>query len=115
MAQGSGRKRLKQEDIDNLLNNSTPFERKVLKVTSTIPAGETRTYQWIARRIRNPRAVRAVGRVLSKNPLPVMIPCHRVIRKDGTIGGYSLGEKEKEVLLRKEGVKLDGRIRKKGR
>jgi len=112
---GSSLKRFKQKDIDNLLNNSTPFERKVFKVTSTIPAGQTRTYQWIARRIGSPRAVRAVGRVLSKNPLPVMIPCHRVIRKDGTIGGYSLGEKEKEVLLREEGIKLDGRIRKKGR
>ena len=97
---------MKQRDIDRLLRAYSFFERRVWKVTSTIPAGQTRTYQWVARRIGNPRAARAVGRALAKNPLPVVIPCHRVIRKDGSLGGYSLGRKKKEVLLTKEGLQL---------
>jgi len=106
---------LKQKDIDKLLSGYSSFERRVWKVTSTIPIGQTRTYQWVARRSGNPRAVRAVGRALSKNPLPVIIPCHRVIRKDGTLGGYSLGKRKKEVLLNKEVLKLRSKFRKKGR
>lgn len=97
---------MKQKDIDKLLNGYSSFERRVWKVTSTIPAGQTRTYQWVARRIGNPHATRAVGRALSRNPLPIVIPCHRVIRKDGTLGDYSLGKRKKEVLLKKEALKL---------
>jgi len=97
---------LKQKDIDRLLSGYSPFARRVWKVTSTIPAGETRTYQWVARQTGNPRAARAVGRVLAKNPLPVVIPCHRVIRKDGSLGGYTLGKRKKEVLLKQEALKL---------
>jgi len=97
---------LKQKDIDKLLNGYSSFERRVWKVTSTIPAGQTRTYQWVARRIGNPHATRAVGRALSRNPLLVVIPCHRVIRKDGSLGGYALGKRKKGALLRKEALKL---------
>ena len=97
---------MKQKDIDRLLSGYSPFARRVWKVTSTIPAGETRTYQWVARQTGNPRAARAVGRVLAKNPLPVVIPCHRVIRKDGSLGGYTLGKRKKEVLLKQEALKL---------
>ncbi len=96
---------MKQKDIDSLLSDYSSFERRVWKVTSTIPAGQTRTYQWVARRIGNPQAARAVGKALSRNPLPVVIPCHRVIRKDGSLGGYSLGERKKQALLRKEALK----------
>ena len=97
---------MKQKDIDKLLSGYSSFERRVWKVTSTIPAGQTRAYQWVARQIGNPRAARAVGRALAKNPLLVVIPCHRVIRKDGTLGDYSLGKRKKEVLLKKEALKL---------
>jgi O-6-methylguanine DNA methyltransferase len=97
---------LKQKNIDKLLSGYTFFERRVWKVTSTIPAGQTRTYQWVAHQIGNPRAARAVGRALAKNPLLVVIPCHRVIRKDGNPGGYSFGKIKKEMLLKKEALKL---------
>ena len=97
---------MKQKDIDRLLSGYSPFARRVWKVTSTIPTGQTRTYQWVARQTGNPRAARAVGRVLAKNPLPVVIPCHRVIRKDGSLGGYTLGKRKKEVLLKQEALKL---------
>ncbi len=66
----------------------TPFQWKVLKAVLEIPLGETRSYQWVARRIGRPGAVRAVGTALSKNPYPLIIPCHRVIHSDGTLGKY---------------------------
>jgi O-6-methylguanine DNA methyltransferase len=67
----------------------TPFERAVLKATLEIPLGETRTYAWVAKRVGKPEAVRAVGTALRKNPWPLIIPCHRVIHKDGTLGKYA--------------------------
>ncbi len=67
----------------------TDFEWQVLRAALTIPLGETRSYQWIARKIGRPRAVRAVGQALRKNPYPLIIPCHRVVRSDGTPGGYA--------------------------
>jgi O-6-methylguanine DNA methyltransferase len=67
----------------------TPFERAVLKAALDIPLGETRTYAWIAQRIGRPGAVRAVGQALRKNPYPLIIPCHRVVRSDGTLGKYA--------------------------
>jgi len=80
----------------------TKFELDVLRAVSTIPSGETRTYKEIANAIGRKGAARAVGNALRKNPYPVTIPCHRVIRKDGSLGGYSLGKNKKEELLRKE-------------
>lgn len=82
----------------------TRFEWKVLSAATKIPIGETRSYQWIARTIGKPKAVRAVGQALKKNPYPVIIPCHRVIRGDGSLGGYQgkNGNKKKELLLRLE-------------
>lgn len=77
----------------------TEFEKKVWDTLIEIPFGETRTYKWVAEKVGNPSAVRAVGRALSKNPVPVVIPCHRVIESDGSIGGYSSGVDTKRRLL----------------
>jgi methylated-DNA-[protein]-cysteine S-methyltransferase len=77
----------------------------VLLKTLEIPRGEVRTYAWVAREIGRPRAVRAVGSALGHNPIPLLIPCHRVIRTDGTLGDYSAGGTEaKRTILRHEGV-----------
>lgn len=82
----------------------TEFEWKVLSATAKIPIGETRSYQWIARAIGSPKAMRAVGQALKKNPYPVIIPCHRVIRGDGSLGGYQgkKGTRKKARLLHLE-------------
>ena len=83
----------------------TEFEWQVLAAAATIPYGETRTYQWVARQIGRPKAVRAVGQALRKNPYPLIIPCHRVIKKDGSSGGYAGrydGRKAKYLALEKE-------------
>ena len=77
----------------------TDFEKKVWDSLRKIPFGETRTYKWVAEKIGNPAAVRAVGRALSKNPVPIVIPCHRVIESDGSIGGYASGVDAKRRLL----------------
>ena len=81
----------------------TKFQWKVLSVTSTIPLGETRSYQWVAREIGSPKAARAVGQALRRNPYPVTIPCHRVIHVNGSLGGYAgKFDKRKAQLLEKE-------------
>lgn len=80
------------------------FEKRVYKATSSIPCGQTRTYAWVARKINQPKAYRAVGNALNKNPFTGEVPCHRVIRSGGSIGGFSKGRMRKKWLLRKEGV-----------
>lgn len=82
----------------------TPFHEAVLRATRSIPRGEVRTYAWVASRIGKPRAVRAVGSALGRNPIPVVIPCHRVVAASGA-GGYSGGLRRKQLLLRLEGSK----------
>lgn len=77
----------------------TDFEKKVWTLLPEIPFGETRSYKWVAEKSGNPSAVRAVGRALSKNPFPIVVPCHRVIESDGSIGGYSSGVDVKRRLL----------------
>jgi len=67
-----------------------------------IPFGQTRSYKWVAEKVGKPAAVRAVGRALSKNPVPIVVPCHRVIESDGSIGGYSSGVRRKRRLLEME-------------
>jgi O-6-methylguanine DNA methyltransferase len=90
------------------LRSVTEFERAVLLKAREIPSGEVRTYGWIAAEIGHPRAVRAVGSALRKNPVPILIPCHRVVRSDGHIGDYALGGSEnKRVILMAEGVRPD--------
>jgi methylated-DNA-[protein]-cysteine S-methyltransferase len=75
------------------------FDMRVWQALQRIPLGETRFYEEIARAIGNPRACRAVGSANGRNPIPLLIPCHRVIRKDGGLGGFSSGTKIKEWLL----------------
>jgi O-6-methylguanine DNA methyltransferase len=90
------------------LRGLTPFERAVLLKTAEIPTGEVRTYTWVASEIGHPKAVRAVGSALARNPIPVFIPCHRVVRSDGVIGNYGLGGPEaKRSILAAEGVEPD--------
>ena len=90
------------------LRSRTPFERSVLLKTAQIPRGEVRSYGWIAREIGHPAAVRAVGTAVAHNPVPLLIPCHRVVRSDGLIGNYSMGgPAAKRALLSSEGVEPD--------
>ncbi|MDD4899118.1 MAG: MGMT family protein [Candidatus Omnitrophica bacterium] len=77
----------------------TAFEKKVYKALLTIPLGEVRTYKWLAEKAGRPRAYRAVGQILKKNPWPLIVPCHRVIESSGKLGGYAWGKKRKEKLL----------------
>jgi O-6-methylguanine DNA methyltransferase len=80
----------------------TDFQRKVLKKLTKVPAGEVRTYSWLARQIGNPKSARAVGNVMARNPIPFLIPCHRIVPSTGGIGNYGLGSKLKRALLEKE-------------
>jgi O-6-methylguanine DNA methyltransferase len=90
------------------LRGLSEFERAVLLKAREIPRGEVRTYGWVASQIGRPLAVRAVGTALRKNPVPVFIPCHRVVRSDGQLGQYALGGTEqKAAILSAEGVEVD--------
>ncbi|MCS6908362.1 MAG: methylated-DNA--[protein]-cysteine S-methyltransferase [Anaerolineales bacterium] len=86
----------------------TPFQERVLRATLAIPYGQVKTYAEIAQEIGNPRATRAVGRAEAHNPLPIVIPCHRVISSRGSLRGYSApgGIETKARLLRLEGLTL---------
>ncbi len=80
----------------------TDFEKKVWSCLKNISFGETKTYKWIAEKIGSPSATRAVGQALSRNPLPIVLPCHRIIESDGSIGGFSSGVNIKRRLLELE-------------
>jgi O-6-methylguanine DNA methyltransferase len=80
------------------------FTQKVYAIVAGIPRGKTMTYQEVARRAGSPRAYRAVGNIMNKNPDTKKVPCHRVVRSDGTPGGYARGTKKKIALLRREGA-----------
>jgi O-6-methylguanine DNA methyltransferase len=84
------------------LSGVPDFQRRVLEAAADIPFGESRPYAWVAGRIGAPRAVRAVGTALGRNPVPFIVPCHRVLRSDGSAGGYALGLDVKRRLLRLE-------------
>ncbi|NQT30893.1 MAG: methylated-DNA--[protein]-cysteine S-methyltransferase [Deltaproteobacteria bacterium] len=84
------------------LSRATAFQREVWRLTRLIPYGETRSYGWVAEQLGKAGAGRAVGQALGRNPLPVIVPCHRVVAKDGGLGGYSGGVAEKDYLLRLE-------------
>ncbi|KXA89632.1 cysteine methyltransferase [candidate division MSBL1 archaeon SCGC-AAA259A05] len=82
------------------------FQDKVLRMTSKIPKGRVTTYKELAKSIGKTRAYRAVGNALRKNPHPIRIPCHRVVRSDGDVGGFGLGKEKKIELLKEEGVEI---------
>ncbi len=83
----------------------SPFRRAVLEETMRIPAGQTRSYGWLAAKVGRPRAARAVGRVMATNPLPLVVPCHRVVASDGSLHGYGGGLEMKAALLKAEGAR----------
>lgn len=87
-----------------LAPEGTAFQQRVWRGLLAIPYGETRTYAQLAASIGNPRACRAVGGANRENPLPILIPCHRVVAAHGKLGGYSCGLDKKEVLLLLEGT-----------
>jgi methylated-DNA-[protein]-cysteine S-methyltransferase len=85
-----------------VFREGTDFEKDVWKSLNKIPFGETRSYKWVAEKVGRPGASRAVGQALSRNPVPIVVPCHRVIESDGSIGGYSSGVGTKVRLLEME-------------
>ena len=97
---------MKKIDVKNL--KGTEFQKKVWQALTKIPRGETITYKELAKKIGKPRAVRAVANTVGTNPCAPFIPCHRVIRNDGSLGGYSSkgGIKTKRLLLKKEGINI---------
>ena len=93
----------------------TPLQQRIWKQMSEIPYGEVRSYQWVADQLNLGPAARAVGNACGRNPLPIVIPCHRVVHRDGTLGGYTGGLDIKRRLLAIERVYLTGdRVRKEG-
>ena len=98
---------MKKIDIKKL--KGTEFQKKVWRALTQIPKGRTITYKELAKKINKPKAIRAVANAVGANPGAPHIPCHRVIRSDGKLGGYSgkAGIKTKIQLLKKEGVKIN--------
>lgn len=95
----------KRKTFDVPLNpKGTKFMKEVWTALQEIPYGEVRTYGQIAQKVGNPKAVRAVGMANHRNPIPIIIPCHRVIGSNGKLIGYALGMDMKEVLLKLEGI-----------
>lgn len=92
-------------DVEVDISDLPDFTQRVLNELRRIPYGETRSYHDIAARAGCPKGGRAIGQAVKRNPIPIIIPCHRVIRQDGSLGGFSLGEKIKKRLLFLEGVK----------
>lgn len=89
-----------------IILNGTEFQLRVWMKVKEIPYGEVRSYEWVARNIGKKKAARAVGNALNRNPIALIIPCHRVVRKNGDIGGFGYGVEVKRKLLSIEGVKL---------
>ncbi|MEM2922421.1 MAG: MGMT family protein [Candidatus Bathyarchaeia archaeon] len=98
-----------KEDVVSFLSEKTEFEREVLVATFEIPEGKISTYKRIAERVGHPKAYRAVGNALHKNPLAPIVPCHRVVRSDGSIAGSEKGVEARRRLLEKEGIPLEGK------
>ena len=96
----SGKKITFPDRLD--FSDATAFQKQVWEATRLIHYGETRSYGWIAKKIGKPRAARAVGQALGKNPFLIVVPCHRVIAGDGTLGGFGCGLPAKQKLLKLE-------------
>lgn len=88
----------------SLTNNL--FSEAVWALTKRIPRGKVSTYAQLAKALKKPQAYRAVGNALNKNPYAPLVPCHRVVRSDGNVGGFASGSKKKIGLLTKEGIKI---------
>ena len=88
--------------LDPELEGCTPFQRDVWEATARIPYGQLRSYGWLAAEIGRPNSARAVGQALGANRLPIIVPCHRVLRSDGSLGGFSGGLHRKEELIELE-------------
>ena len=99
-----GRRRAFDLSLD--LRGTTPFTERVLGELALVPFGQTATYAELATRAGNPKAARAVGMVMNRNPIPIVLPCHRIIGANGSLVGYGGGLERKETLLRLEGVLL---------
>ncbi len=100
------RKIRNEEDLIFFLNNKTDFEREILLATFKIPKGKISTYKRVAEKVGRPRAYRAAGNALHKNPLAPIVPCHRVVRSDGGFGGDKKGAELRRKLLEKEGIPI---------
>jgi methylated-DNA-[protein]-cysteine S-methyltransferase len=87
------------------ISNLTPFEQAALRAAARIPPGEVRSYAWVATQIGRPKAARAVGRVMARNPLPLLFPCHRVVDSSGELHDYFYGLEMKAKLLQMEGYR----------
>jgi O-6-methylguanine DNA methyltransferase len=87
------------------MTGMTAFQQKVLEILQRIPRGEVRTYAWLAHEAGRPRAARAVGNVMAGNPVPWILPCHRVVPSQGGVGNYAFGSDMKRDLLRREGAR----------
>lgn len=90
-------------EVSIQIDGGTPFQNSVWETIQQIPYGELRSYKWIAEQIGKPKAVRAVGNAVGANPISILIPCHRVIRSNGNLGGYGGGLERKRQLLALEG------------
>jgi methylated-DNA-[protein]-cysteine S-methyltransferase len=86
------------------------FKDKIYSLVARIPDGKVTTYAELARAAGKPRATRLVGQILNRNPNPVVVPCHRVVRSDGTVGGYASGTGAKRRLLAREGIRISDDI-----
>lgn len=95
-----------QGEFPDIYLEGTPFQQKVWKALLEIPSGSTTTYADIARATGHPKAVRAAGTAIGANPIAVLIPCHRVVRTDGGLGGYRWGLDVKKKLLAFEGKRI---------
>jgi methylated-DNA-[protein]-cysteine S-methyltransferase len=97
--------RVDEDAVD--ISDLTPFEQAALKAAAKIPPGEVRTYSWVAQTIGRPRAARAVGQVMARNPLPLFFPCHRVVDSNGDLHNYGYGIEMKARLLTMEGYRIE--------
>ena len=95
---------LKRFNLPLDISIGTPFQQKVWTLLKDIPFGQVRSYKWVAEKMGMPKASRAVGNANGKNPIPIIIPCHRVVRTNGNLGGFSSGIDIKKHLLEHEGT-----------
>ena len=96
----SGKRVVFNERVD--ISGRNPLEKKVWKEMQKIPYGQTRSYKWLAGKVGNAKLARAVGNACAKNPVPIIVPCHRVIKSDGGLGGFAGGLNRKRILLKIE-------------